>query len=149
MQRWNQALFNGAQQSTNWNRKISLWTSGNTSLLWRWLSTDTGCPERLWISLLGDIQKLLGHGSGPPALVASAWAGVMDQMTKKDSIQTQQFYDSVKAERCVGQIKMFLKFPSLNISFETAGFSFFVWESFIAFTLCGESTRAEGHNWHL
>ena len=27
-----------------------------------------GCPERLWGLLLGDLQKLPGHGPGQPAL---------------------------------------------------------------------------------
>ena len=31
----------------NWNTGGSVWTSGNTVLLWGWLSTRAGCPERL------------------------------------------------------------------------------------------------------
>lgn len=31
----------------HWNTWHSLWTSGNSFTLWQWLSTDTGCQERL------------------------------------------------------------------------------------------------------
>ena len=33
---------------TNWNTGSSVWTYGNTFLLWGWQSTSTGCPDRLW-----------------------------------------------------------------------------------------------------
>jgi len=33
---------------TNWNTGGSLWTSGNTLLLWGWLRIGTGCPRKLW-----------------------------------------------------------------------------------------------------
>ena len=33
---------------TNWKTEGSIWTSGNTFLLWGWQSTDTSCAERLW-----------------------------------------------------------------------------------------------------
>lgn len=32
---------------TTWNRGGAVWTSGSTSALWEWLTSGTGCPERL------------------------------------------------------------------------------------------------------
>ena len=37
---------------TNWSTGSSSRTWGRTSLVWRWWSTGTGCPGRLWILLL-------------------------------------------------------------------------------------------------
>jgi len=64
---------------TNLNMGGSLWTGGSlgsTSLLCGWLSADTGCPERLWDLLLGDLQKPPGNGPGQPALGGPAGVGV-------------------------------------------------------------------------
>lgn len=36
------------QYTKKWNTGGSLWSLGNIYLLWRWLSTGTGCQERLW-----------------------------------------------------------------------------------------------------
>lgn len=42
---------------TDWNTGGSIWTSGNTSLLWGWLSTDTGCLGRWWESAFLEMLK--------------------------------------------------------------------------------------------
>lgn len=39
------------------------------------------------VSILGDIQKLLGHGTRQPALVGPAWAGRLDSMTSSGPFQ--------------------------------------------------------------
>lgn len=52
--------------SRKWSAEGYLWPSESTSVLCRRLSTDRDCPERLWILLLGDLQKMPGHGPGYP-----------------------------------------------------------------------------------
>lgn len=61
--------------STNWNRGSSHWSSDNTFLLWWWPSTGRECPEVLWISLLGDIQKQAEHDPGQLDLCLSRGLG--------------------------------------------------------------------------
>jgi len=83
--------------SINWNTWRSLWTSGNTFLLWGWPSTATGCQGSCGVSLLGSIQKSCGHGLGQPALSGPAWAGGLDYMTSRGLFLLQPFCDSVWA----------------------------------------------------
>jgi len=42
----------------NWNTEGSFWALGDTLLLWRWLSTSTGCPGRLWSLLSRRLSGL-------------------------------------------------------------------------------------------
>ena len=76
---------------THWNKGGSLWTSGNTFSLWGWPRTGTSCPERLWILLLEDIQKLSRHGPGQLTLRGHAWTGGLDQMTSRDPFHPWSF----------------------------------------------------------
>ena len=62
---------------TNWNTRVSVWTSWNILLLWGWWSTGTCCPERLWSLLLGNLQELPEFGPGHPTLGIPIWAGVV------------------------------------------------------------------------
>ena len=61
--RWSQALSSGAwwqdqrQQAQTETREVTPSVSGNTFLLWEWLSTGRGCPGRLWSLHLGVTQK--------------------------------------------------------------------------------------------
>jgi len=58
---------------TNWNTGCSAWTPENTYLL----LTGTGCREKLWSFLLGDLNVVLpGHGARHPALGVPVGAGV-------------------------------------------------------------------------
>ena len=61
---------------TNGNIRVSLSTPGSISMLCGLWSIDTGCPERLWSLLLGQLQKLPGYGTGHYVLSGPTWAGV-------------------------------------------------------------------------
>lgn len=50
--------------------------SKHQAALCRWCSPGTGCPERLWGLLLGDLPKVPGDGPGQPAMRGPAGAGV-------------------------------------------------------------------------
>lgn len=50
-------------------------------------------------SILGDTQKLSGHGPRQLALCGPAW-GKADQMTSRGSFQPQPLWDSVRALHC-------------------------------------------------
>jgi len=80
---------------TNWNTGGSLWTSGNTSTLWRWSSTGTGCSRGYGVSILRDIQKPSGQSPGQRAPWGSAWAEWLDQKTSRGPCQLQPSCDSV------------------------------------------------------
>jgi len=96
--------FNGKPRDLCLILGFSFWTLGNFFFLWRWLHTATDCSRSCGVSILGDIQKLSGHGPGQLALDGSVWAGVLDQMTSRgplhlqDIIQTFYFY---RHEPCV------------------------------------------------
>lgn len=52
----------------NWKTGSVVWTSRSSSLLWRWLSSGIGCPEKLWSLLLGYLQKPPWHGPEQSAI---------------------------------------------------------------------------------
>lgn len=111
---------------------------------WHRLSREV--MESLFLEIFKSyLGMVLGHLLWLPLLEQGWWTRWPTKIPSKLSHSMILW----KLRGVLDKSKCFLKVPSLNISFETAGFSFFVWESFIAFILCGESTRAEGHYWHL
>ena len=102
--KWRQTLFSGAQ----WQEKRQ-WAQTGTQevlsehqekilLLCSWCKTVTGCPEKLWslpVSLLGDFQKLPGHGLGQSAWTGPAWGGGLGQLASRDPFPSQPFCNCV------------------------------------------------------
>lgn len=97
---WSQACFSGAlwpgpeAMGTTWNTGNFLWSSENTFILWGWLSTGTGVPEKLWSPHLWRHSKASGYGPGQPALADPVVAGELDQVTCGGPLQFQLFCDS-------------------------------------------------------
>lgn len=77
----------GEAVGTYWDTGGSLLTSGNTSVLCRWWSTDKSCPDMFWSLLLVDLQKPPGHGREQLALGDPTWAGVGPDCLQR-SLQT-------------------------------------------------------------
>ena len=77
--------------ATTWNTAGSLWTSGNTFLLWGWLTTGTDCPERSRSLPLWRYPKAAWTGPGGPD-----WAGRSSQVTSRGPFQPPEFCDSMK-----------------------------------------------------
>ena len=80
---------------TSWNIGGSLWISGNTFLLWGWLSTGTGCPERFWSLLPWGYSKAIWIRSWATGSRWPCLSRRLDQMTSRGPRQPQPFCDSV------------------------------------------------------
>ena len=63
---------------TNWGTGSSVWTSGRTSSLWGWRSTEQAAQRGCGVSFSGDIQDPPGQGPLQPTVGDSAWAGGLD-----------------------------------------------------------------------
>lgn len=72
--RQSQAFLLEGQEAlgTSWNTESSVWPSGSTVVL----STGTGCWEKLWGLLHGELQKLPRCGPGLRVLSVPAWVDV-------------------------------------------------------------------------
>ena len=86
--------------NTNWNIGSSIWTWEKTSLLWGWQSTETGCPEKLWILYLWRCSNpawMLSCAtccSEPALAVGLDWMisrGLFQPLQLRDSVSTQDF----------------------------------------------------------
>lgn len=73
---------------SKWNTGSFLRTEESTSLLW---GCSYRCPERLWVSTLGDIQKPSGNSSAWLALGGSAWAKGFDQIISRGTADLKDF----------------------------------------------------------
>lgn len=68
-----------------------------------WLSAGTGCPERLWSLLLGDLPKTPGHGPGTLLQVA-----LLEQFGAEGPRGPLNFHHSVILWFCEVNIEMFI-----------------------------------------
>lgn len=82
---------------TNRNTKGSFSTSGDTFLLWGWLSAGRGWLPREIVESpsLELLKKMSGHDPGHLGLDVPAWAAGLDQVASRVAFQPQPFYDSV------------------------------------------------------
>lgn len=107
MQRgWNKALFNGAQYQykRQWSQSGSREQKALLTVQVIEQSTGKDCPEKLWIFLLGDLQKLPRHGPGQPAPHEPSWAAV-GQDGPRGLWQPESLCDSVILYYCLSYMQ--------------------------------------------
>lgn len=78
----------------NWCTGDSTWIWGRTSLLCRWLSNGTGCPETLWSLPHWRFGTWMGATLCHGLWDDPAWAGRLDQMTPCGAFKTYPVCDS-------------------------------------------------------
>jgi len=76
------------------------WRWGRNSLLWRWCSTGTGCPEMLWMPIIGSVQPQVGWGFEQPHLV-----GLDDHESSLQAQTILWFSGSMKKRRLLQEGK--------------------------------------------
>ena len=91
---WCPVTGSGAM-GTNWNTGGSLWTSGNSFLLWRSPRTGTSHPGEFWSLHLWRYSKAVWIWSWTTSSRTPVRAGGLDQMASSGSFQLHPFCDSV------------------------------------------------------